>query len=44
MLYVNWEAQPRNFHGPLAASLCELALSSWLLGYWRMFNLLRKEK
>ncbi len=44
MLYVNWEAQPRDFHGPLAASLCELALSSWLLGYWRMFNLLLKEK
>ncbi len=44
MLYVNWEARPQNYHGPLAASLCELAMASWLLGYWRMVNALREKK
>jgi hypothetical protein len=36
MLYVNEAREPRNYHGPLHASLCELAIASWLLGYWRL--------
>jgi hypothetical protein len=38
MLYVNKTTQPRDYHGPLSESICELAVGSWLLGYWRMRN------
>ncbi len=36
MLYVNdWGGEPQRYHGPLADSICELAVASWLVGYWR---------
>ncbi|MEI6422898.1 MAG: hypothetical protein WCP55_11820, partial [Lentisphaerota bacterium] len=35
-LYINEDNEPRNHHGPLSESICELALGSWLMGYWRM--------
>ncbi len=35
-LYVNEDSEPRNYHGPLSESICELAVASWLMGYWRM--------
>ena len=36
ILYVNEALEPRNYHGPLHAGLCELAIASWPLAYWRM--------
>jgi len=36
MLYVNEAVNPVSHHGPLCDSICELAVGSWLLGYWRM--------
>ncbi|OGV65156.1 MAG: hypothetical protein A3K19_26810 [Lentisphaerae bacterium RIFOXYB12_FULL_65_16] len=36
MLYINETAKPMDYHGPLAESICELAVASWLLGYWRL--------
>ena len=38
MLYVNKATRPIDYHGPLSESICELAVGSWLLGYWRMRN------
>jgi hypothetical protein len=35
-LYINEDGEPRNYHGPLSESICELAVGSWLMGYWRM--------
>jgi hypothetical protein len=35
-LYINEDSEPRNYHGPLSESICELAVGSWLMGYWRM--------
>jgi hypothetical protein len=35
-LYINEDKEPRNYHGPLSESICELAVGSWLMGYWRM--------
>ncbi len=37
MLYVTDTCgQPTNYHGPLEQSICELAITSWLVGYWRL--------
>ena len=36
MLYINETSKPVDYHGPLAESICELAVASWLMGYWRM--------
>ena len=36
MLYVCEADEPVKYHGPLHASLCELAITAWLLAYWRM--------
>jgi hypothetical protein len=35
-LYINEDSDPRPYHGPLSESICELAVGSWLMGYWRM--------
>lgn len=40
MLYVNSALGPVDYHGPLAESICELAIGSWLLGYWRLRRIL----
>ena len=36
LLYINEDSDPRPYHGPLSESICELAVGSWLMGYWRM--------
>ncbi len=36
MLYVTRAVVPRDYHGPLHASLCELAIASWPLAFWRL--------
>jgi hypothetical protein len=35
-LYINEDTAPRDHHGPVSESICELAVGSWLMGYWRM--------
>jgi hypothetical protein len=35
-LYINEDSDPQPYHGPLSESICELAVGSWLMGYWRM--------
>jgi len=39
MLYITDTAgQPVDYHGPLHRSLCEMAIASWLVTYWRILK------